>query len=400
MNFVQAGILAASLLLLGCQASETESNNATEQREQRIPSVSETRAALYDTTFPELLEKHGVVTAGVGVIKGGELVWTGYYGEQSPGVPASADTQFDVASITKTVAAETILRLAEQGRIDLDESMALHWLEDDIAADPRASSIIPRMALNHSIGFPNWRFLDENNDSRFNPGLPLRFLFEPGTSYTYSGEGFEYVARFAENKLETDFERLVIETVFEPIGMTGVSFSRREANFPNIARAVDEDGVFHGHYCRPGGMCRSEGEWSAADDMRVTVPDHAKFLIAVMNGDGYGTEMVNDRNRVQVEKWSVPESILVLCEHVPAEQCPKQQGYGLGWEVADYGDYKLVSHGGSDWSEVAIAYFYTDTNDGILIFLNAPNAHAMNMMPEAIELVHPGSPIPPHYQQW
>lgn len=397
MGSFKSSMLAASLLLLGCEAQNTALHDASDQR---IPSVSETRAAEYDATFPKMLEKHGVITAGVGVIKSGELVWTGYYGEQSPGVPASADTQFDVASITKTVAAETLLRLAEQGRIDLDESMAAYWLEDDIAEDPHASSITPRMALNHSIGFPNWRFLDENNDFRFNPELPLRFLFEPGTSYTYSGEGFDYVARFAENKLETDFERLVIETVFEPIGMTNVSFSRREANFPNIARAVDEDGVFHGHYCRPGGWCRSEGEWSAADDMRVTIPDHARFLIAVMNGDGYGPEMISDRNRVQVEKWNAPESILVLCEHVPAEQCPKLQGYGLGWEVADYGDYQLVSHGGSDWSEVAIAYFYTDTKDGILIFLNAPNAHALNMMSEAIELVHPGSPIPPHYEQW
>jgi CubicO group peptidase (beta-lactamase class C family) len=228
----------------------------------------------------------------------------------------------------------------------------------------------------------------------------LRILFEPGSSYNYSGEGLEYVARFAERKIGRDFEELVKEHVYVPVRMNGVSFSAREANFGNIVRAEDEDGVFHGHYCRPSGSCRDEGEWSAADDMRVTIPDHAKFLVAVMNVVGYGDEIAEDRNRVQVEKWNVPESILVLCEYVSAEACPLQQGYGLGWEVADYGDYRILSHGGNDWSEAAIAYFYTDTKDGIIVFLNAPRSRASAMMPHAIELVHPGSPFIPFYTFW
>ncbi|QLC26692.1 beta-lactamase family protein [Parasphingopyxis algicola] len=367
---------------------------------ERIPPVSPERAALYDARFSELLERHGVLTAGVGVIRNGELVWTGYYGEQSPGVPASERTQFDVASITKTVAAETILRLAARGRLSLDEPMADHWLEDDIADSSHARAITPRMALTHSTGFPNWRFLDENNGWRFNPSLPLRFLFEPGTSYGYSGEGFDYVARFAERKLGEDFETLVRQTVFEPLGMNGASLSARAGNFANIVTARGDDGVFHGHYCRPSGWCREEGEWSAADDLRITVPDHARFLISAMNGEDLTPAFLRERNSVLVEKWSVPESILVMCEQLEEALCPDRQGYGLGWEVADYGDYQILSHGGSDWSEAAISYFYTDTRDGILIFLNAPNDRAIAMMPEALELVHPGSPIIPHYRHW
>lgn len=388
--------LICTLLVWGC--GDRRENIPTEA--ERIPAVNEARASLYDSSFPWLLQKHGVVTAGVGVIKNGALVWTGYYGEQRPGVPASARTQFDVASITKTVAAETLLRLAAKGRIDLDEPMSAHWLAEDIAADPRAQMITPRMALNHSTGFPNWRFLDEANDWRFNADLPLRFLFEPGTSYGYSGEGFEYLARFTQNKLGTDFEQLVMEEIFHPLGMTNVSFSCREANFPNIVRAIDAGGNFNGHYCRPGGFCRAEGEWSAADDMRVSVPDHAKFLISVMNAEGYGEAMARERNRVQVEKWNEPDSILVLCKYLPPELCPQKQGYGLGWEVADYGNYQLVSHFGSDFSELALAYFYTDSKDGILIFLNAPNERAVAMMPEAIELIHPDSPVIPHFNHW
>jgi len=338
----------------------------------------------FDEVFPRLLEEYGVVTAGVGIIKNGELVWAGYYGEQSPDVPASASTQFDVASITKMVTTETILRLVDAGSLSLDESMATHWVDPDLDDDPRHDLITPRMVLSHSSGLPNWRFL-RHTDGFYDPDMPLTILFQPGSSYNYSGEGFEYVARFAERKVGRDFEELVQEQVFAPLGMNGVSFSAREANFGNIVRAEDEDGVFHGHYCRPSGNCRDEGEWSAADDMRVTITDYAKFLIGVMNGVGYRDEIAEDRSRVQVEKWNVPESILVLCDHVPAEACPQRQGYGLGWEVADYGDYKILSHGGNDWSEAAIAYFYTDTKEGIMVFLNAPSSRANAMMPMQLD---------------
>ena len=392
---VPAAALLAAACLAGCAADDLDEAPDQKASAHAIPDVTQERAALYDQTFAQLLEQHGVMTAGVGVIKNGELVWTGYYGEHSPGRAASADTQFDIASITKTVTTEAILRLAAKGALSLDEPMAPYWLEDDIADDERSGRISPRMALTHSTGFPNWRFLHE--DGYFDASLPLRFNFEPGTSYMYSGEGFDYVARFAGRKLETDFEELMKQVVYEPIGMTGVSFSMREANFDNIARPLDEVGEFHGHYCRPSGWCRREGEWSAADDMRVTVPDHAKFMISVMNADGYDDAMVADRNRVQVEKWKAPESILVLCDQLAKDLCPEKQGYGLGWEVADYGDYQILSHGGADWSEVAIAYFYTDSKDGILIFLNAPNENATAMMAPAIELIHPNSPIAPHY---
>ncbi len=393
-------LVAGACLFVSTPLAATAEQTVAHAR-SRIPEISAERGEVLDRAFRELIEEHGVITAGVGVIRNAELVWTGYYGEQRPGVSASGTTQFDVASVTKTVATETILRLVDKGKIDLDEPMAKYWLEEDIADDARSAEITPRMALTHSTGFPNWRFIDENDSWRFNPDLPLRFLFDPGTSYGYSGEGFEYVARFVERKLNKSFESLVIDEVFAPVGIVAASLSRREANFENIVRAIDSEGRFNGHYCRPGGAaCRAEGEWSAADDLRIAVPDHARLMIAVMNGSGYSDRISADRDRVQVEKWNEPDSVLVLCEHLPAEKCPTRQGYGLGWNVAEYRDYKILSHGGSDFSEAAQTYFYTDSKDGILIFLNAPNEKAIAMMPYAIELLDPGSAITPRYTYW
>lgn len=363
----------------------------------RVPEVTAERGVALDEAFELLLEEYGVLTAGVGIIRDSKLQWAGYYGLQSPGRPASAQTQFNVASVTKTVTAEAILRLAAEERIDLDEPMAVYWLDPDLVGDPRASRITPRMALTHSTGLPNWRFLDDI-DGTFDNGLPLRFLFEPGSSYSYSGEGLQYVAQFAEKKLGTGFENLVEQYVFDPSGMEHAFLSRRSSNLSNIVQPQDAEGNFPGHYCTPWGECLPDGEWSAAGGMRVTVADFAAFLGSVMDRRGYPPEIADQRDSVLVEQWNRPASILVRCELTSAESCPVAQGHGLGWQVADFGDYEILAHRGSDWGEAALVYFYTDSKDGVIVFLNAPNERALAMMPEAIELLHPGSPIKSHYQ--
>ena len=354
-----------------------------------VPEVTAERASMLDVRVAEVLDRHDVRTAGVGIIRNGELAWTGYYGEEQPGEPASAETLFNVASITKVVTAETILRLADAGHLSLDEPMAPHWVDPDIADDPRHELLTPRMALNHTTGFPNWRFLL--------PDRKLRFLHDPGTTYGYSGEGYEYLATFAEKKLERNFGELVREQVLDPVGIPDAAYSIRKETFEHLAQARDADGKFHGHYCRPNGWCRKEGSYSAADDMAITVEDYATFMIAVMEGEGYGPQLAADRNRVQAEK---ADQAVVMCDEVAPELCPESQGYGLGWQVLDYGDEKVLTHGGSDWSELALSYFYTDSKDGIVVFFNVSSVDGLLAMSEVVELLDPDSPLTNLYERW
>jgi CubicO group peptidase (beta-lactamase class C family) len=119
-----------------------------------IAAIDGPRAAQLDSLFPTMLARHGVVTAGVGVLRNGRLVWTGDYGEQAPGLSASRSTLFNVGSIAKTVVAETILRMAAAGKLSLDEPMAAHWIDRDVAADPRHRALTPRMVLREGETVP------------------------------------------------------------------------------------------------------------------------------------------------------------------------------------------------------------------------------------------------------
>ena len=234
-------------------------------------------------------------TAGVGLIRNGELVWTGYFGDQAPGVRASRTTQFDLGSITKPVAAETVLRLAGDGRISLDEPMGALWIDPDLVGDNRVYELTPRMILTHTSGFPNWRnHLDDGK---------LAFINAPGEAFGYSGEGFEYLARFVEAKLGRPFPELVEAEVLGPANARDAAFAFKAENLPNVARLVDDEtGEWNTrwqYHCLPiQNRCREDGEYSAASDMAASVEALASFLIFAMQGNGLDQAMLEDRNRV------------------------------------------------------------------------------------------------------
>lgn len=337
----------------------------------------------------DILDKHRIVTAGLGLLVDGRLAWALYHGDASPGVPANATTRFNVASITKTVTAETALRLFDAGELDLDEPLAAYWVDPDIAGDPRLQSLTARTVLTHTTGFPNWRF--------FRSDGKLAFARAPGEAYGYSGEGFEYLARAISNKLQRPFPQVVRELVFEPAGMQHAVMEIRRDGLRDVAIPIDDEGATHRMWCRPNGWCREEGSYSAADDMLVTVPDYARFLAMVARDESGNAGTPFARGSALVDTG---DDAVVDCEDSTTIDCPRAQGYGLGFQIIEYDAMRILGHGGNDWAEVALGYLRLPTRDGLIIFLNAPNRRGLEAMPELVELLDPASPFPGQYRRW
>ncbi|MEM6817406.1 MAG: serine hydrolase domain-containing protein [Pseudomonadota bacterium] len=348
---------------------------------------------MLDSAIQEILEGHAIRTAGIGLIENGELTWAGYYGEQSPGTPASSATQFDTGSITKVVSAETVLRLASDGHVELDEPMGDLWIDPDLTDDPRALQLTPRMVLNHTTGFPHWRNKTDNGK--------LQFLADPGTAFGYSGEGFEYLMRFVEAKLGSPFPALVEEEVLAPLGITEASFAYRESNFENVALSVDQDtGEFRtdwGYHCSVvSNSCVEDGAYSTSRNMTMTVESLAAFAISVANTDGYDAAMAADRNNVQ----SIKDRPMFYCDEPGVDGCPLKQGYGLGWEVLDYGDAQFIAHGGHDYSVLTVVGINTKTRDGVIVLLNARELPSLRAMPRILGVLDPSTPLSQQYWGW
>src|ERR1700710_2549531 len=94
-----------------------------------------------------LLKANTVPSASYAQIRSGAIVKAEAFGEQSAGVPATAATLSNIASLTKPLTAEIILRLASKGTFGLDDAMYPDFVDPDIAADPRSKVLTLRMAL-------------------------------------------------------------------------------------------------------------------------------------------------------------------------------------------------------------------------------------------------------------
>jgi CubicO group peptidase (beta-lactamase class C family) len=110
------------------------------------PGTDPRKAAL-DRDMPAILARHKVPSLSVAHVAKGRIAFAAAYGEQSPGVPATPDTLYNVASLTKPISAEVVLRLASANRLSLDEPMHLHWASP---TRPAPASAIRARAMNGS----------------------------------------------------------------------------------------------------------------------------------------------------------------------------------------------------------------------------------------------------------
>src|SRR5580692_9447783 len=202
----------------------------------------------------EWLRVSDVPSVAVAYIPGRKGAWTAGYGEQSPGVPATGKTLYNMASLTKPVTAEALLRLASAGKLSLGESISPYWLDPDIKNDPWSKLLTPRLCLSHQTGFANWR--------RMTGGV-LKIRWEPGTQTGYSGEGYNYVGRFAEKKMAKPFDTLAQEMVFDAIGMKETSYTAKEWCAGDFAVPRGPTGE------KP--IDPVAATWNGADLMRVTI---------------------------------------------------------------------------------------------------------------------------------
>jgi CubicO group peptidase (beta-lactamase class C family) len=303
-----------------------------------------------DRGVPGILAEHKVPSVSIAHIERGVVVFTGAYGEQSRGVPATPRTLYNIASLTKPLSAEVVLRLVSQGRVSLDEPMYRYWTDPDIANDERRKLLTPRIALSHQTGFPNWRRQTNH---------VLTFKRNPGEAYGYSGEGFMYLARFVQAKVGSQFDSLAQELLLTPTHMSDTAYTQRPWFEKRIAVPTDTDG----RAVTP----ELTDQWNAADLVYTTANDYARFMIAVMKGDGLTPELAAERARIQVHEGTP------RCSPVRVDGCPEESGFGLGWEVIKLAGETFLTHDGSDDGVATYAYINVTQKSGTVILTNSTN---------------------------
>ena len=322
-----------------------------------------TRSTL-DRVVPAALTAHKIPSVSIAEIRHGRVVLTTAYGFQSTGVRATPRTLYNIASLTKPLTAEVILRLASANALGLDESMTSAWTDPDIAGDARTKRLTPRLALSHRTGFPNWRA---------NTGL--KFLRDPGGEPGYSGEGYNYVARFAEKKTGRGFEDLAQTYLFGPAGMHSTAYTSTGPG-SRVASpcSLDASGAaLAPHVAKHFNCCTTSTS--------MTAGDYAAFMVQVLKDRALSDAVAQERDRVQA---TTPAKICRGDQPSPA--CPLNDGFGLGWEVMTFKRGTVFMHTGKDGGLFTFAYIDRATGDGVVILTNSDNG-AGAVMP-VLEATH------------
>ncbi len=250
--------------------------------------------AAVDAGARALMRRAGVEGLALAVIDGGQVAHVAAYGHRNVerDLPLTTDTVMYGASLTKTAFAYMVLQLVDEGRLDLDAPLAdlLPWpLPEhadytDLAGDERWRALTARIVLNHTTGFANFRWLED--DQR------LRFHFQPGTRYAYSGEGFYVLQLALEQGLGLDVGEQMQRRVFDRFGMTRTGMTWRADFAGNLADGYREDGTMEPHDER--------SSVSAAGSMDTTIADQARLWAGIVRGDGLSAASRAELVRPQV----------------------------------------------------------------------------------------------------
>lgn len=264
------------------------------------PSTSaRPEAKAIDAEATRLMKSENVQGLALAVIQDGRVVQVAAYGYRNVerNLPLDTATIMYGASLTKTAFTYMLLQLVDEGRLDLDASVAdllprplpEYDSEDynytDLAADDRWRELTPRILLTHTSGFANFRWLE--------PDQKLRFHSRPGARYGYSGEGFYILQLILEEGLGLDVGKEMQTRIFDRFGMTNTSMIWRPDFAANLADGYKQDGSMEPH--------DSRSSVSAAGSMDTTITDQARLWAGIVRGDG-----LSQASRAEMVRPQVP----------------------------------------------------------------------------------------------
>lgn len=252
-----------------------------------------------DAELRQVMQLTGARALGLAVIKDGQVVEVRAQGARNAaGAPLGPDTVMYGASLTKAAFAYMAMQLVEEGRLDLDTSIARYLVRplpdyppdekygpwQSLQGDDRWRRLTPRMLLTHASGFANFAFLE--------PDGKLRFHFEPGARYAYSGEGLILLQFVLEKGLGLDVGVEMQRRVFDRFGMRTTSMTWRPDFASNLADGWDAKGTPVPHDER--------SRVRAAGSMDTTLRDFARFAAGYVRGDGLSPKSRAELTRPQL----------------------------------------------------------------------------------------------------
>jgi CubicO group peptidase (beta-lactamase class C family) len=367
------GSIIKTTVLVGFLLGAITSINGQDLK--RIDGSKITSSALTQK-IDELMLAANVSGVSVSIFNNRKTVYSKTFGYANvpEKIPLTKNSELYAASFAKTVFAYIAAQLQQERLFDLDTPLVKYLERDltdydikgwnrgykDLKGDERYKKITARMCLTHTTGFPNWRWFESDKK--------LKFKFDPGTRYNYSGEGLYLLQFVIEQLTSKDYETICKERVFKPLGMEGTSM---------LWQKSFENQICYGHNDK--GMPYELMKWkeaSCAGSMTTTPDDFNKFFTALINDKGLKKKTFDLMVSKQISIRSMSQfGPLSLVDSTTNDQIELGYGLGLGVFKTPFGKAFFKEGHDDGWGHYSV--YFPDKRIGIVIMTNNDNGESI-----------------------
>ena len=291
------------------------------------------------------------------IVKNDSVILNKGYGlaNKKDSVPNTSETIFDICSVTKQFTAAAILKLAEEGKLNLTDSLGFYF--ENIPSDKTEITI--HQLLTHSAGFGhdigNGDFDHIPQDKYFEELFDTDLRFEPGKEYYYSNSGYSVLGRIVELVSGKSYEEYLKEKLFDPSGMEHTGYLLPKWNNKVVANEYLYNVIGKGNNIE---KYRQDNKiaWTlkANGGINSTQNDMYKWYLALKNNKVL--------SKSSIEKLTTP---------YVAEYEDKSSYYAYGWSVFQSGrSTRVISHNGFNGVSYYDFIWFPEENALILFATN------------------------------
>ena len=356
----------------------------------------------FEEHLPALLAEHRVPSAAWAVLKDGEVV-DGAHGvlNLATAVEATAESVYQIGSITKLWTSTLVMQLVDEGSVDLDAPVRTYLPELRLRDETAAASITVRQLLNHTAGFEGDIFTDtgvgDDCVEKFVATLhDTPQLFAPGEQFSYNNAGYCVLGRLVEVLRGTTYDQALRDHLITPLGLAHAAPSVGEAIMHRAAMGHLESG--------PDGAIEPAPFWSMA---RSNSPAGSMLAMSARDLVAFA--------RMHLEDGVAPDGSRVLAPGTAGRMQGHEvdlpelglmgSSWGLGFERFDTPDGPIVGHDGSTVGQGAFLRMVPGEGVAVALLTNGGDMislyHAIvGQVLDSISDAHlPGLPQPPAHPE-
>jgi len=349
-NLIEASLMAYDINLMFDQARNhtlPKSNIIQRMNEYQIPGVS------------------------IALIRDYKMEWAKGYGvlDSGKGDPVTTETLFQAASTSKPLAAAIVLRLVEEGKLDLDTDVNQYLRSWKIPYDTIRSRVTLRLLITHKSGInrPGNGFDYEKGSS---PTLvqvlngeppaindPFRFDCLPGTRFQYSNSGYMIIQMVLEDVLQKSYKDIVTEYIFGPLKMESslVEYPFKPDVYTKLSKPHDQAGVTQDYGLHPSAL--------GCSGLVTTPADLAKFAIDIM--------LAQQGKSKKILKPESAQNMIIKTSDLDPAQSEGMTQYGFGFFLmGEPNKHYFVHPGGNNTGASCVLVCSATTGDGMIIMTN------------------------------